>query len=216
MINEPDWNLLWSEKKDDYNILQTKHLVALDAIKYLESIEEIKTICDFGCGYGSVLRELSSENKYILNGYDDSDYFKSDLEKKGIKFIKKNLMDLIEEKPSCDVAILTDVLEHFFQPKKLLEAFVNCKYVIVVVPNFSDIFGRLQVLKGNVPTQMKPKRGGHVYWFNLDSFYDVVKDRYSIVKEMHSFPSKIEKLKFLKNYPNLFAHQFCAILKGKL
>jgi SAM-dependent methyltransferase len=216
MINEPNWDELWKDKDNGYKEkLAIKHIVAIEAVKYIETIEKVNTIADFGCGYGNVLKELAKENKYNLFAYDQSDFAKQDLEQKGVKFQKCNLLDMKQHNFNHDIAIITDVLEHFFQPRKVLEGLKNCKYIIIVVPNFSELTQRIQVLNGKVPFQMKQKRGGHVFWFNINEFYDICNYDFKIIKEFHSFPNKISKFKFLKRYPGIFANLFAAILVKK-
>lgn len=216
MKNEPNWDELWRDKDNVYEEkLAVKHLVAIEAIKYLEDFDNIKTIADFGCGHGNVLKELSKKNKYALYAYDQSDFAKNNLESIGVNFIQGNLLELSKENLSFDVAILTDVLEHFFQPKKVLEGLINCKYIIVVVPNFNELTQRLQVFKGEVPFQMRQKRGGHVYWFNITEFYDICTKDFQIIQELHTFPNKISAIKLFNKFPNIFANQFCAILRKK-
>ena len=54
--------------------------------------------------------------------------------------------------------MLLDVLEHHFEPSKLLaEAIrVSRKYIVLSVPNFNSLKARLQVLFGKVPLNNKP------------------------------------------------------------
>ena len=216
MLNEPNWDELWKDKTNSYeDKLAVKHITALEAVAYLETKEKILTIGDFGCGHGNVLKELAKLNKYKLFAYDQSDFAKSSLEKENIKFEQCNLLELNKKNINLDVAIVTDVLEHFFQPKKVLDGLKNCKYIIVLVPNFNELTQRIQVLFGNIPFQMRQKRGGHVYWFNINEFYNVCENDFEIIKELHTFPNKISKIKILNSLPNLFANQFCAILRNK-
>ena len=213
MLNEPNWDELWKDKTNGYeDTLAVKHIAVLDAVTYLEKKEKILSIADFGCGHGNVLKELSKNDKYELFAYDQSDFAKEELESKGTTFEKCNLLELSKEDLTFDVAIITDVLEHFFQPKRVLEGLKNCKYIIVVVPNFNELTQRLQVLMGGVPFQMRQKRGGHVYWFNIEEFYKVCLKDFKIIKEMHTFPDKLKILPFFNKFPNLFANQFVAII----
>jgi SAM-dependent methyltransferase len=75
---------------------------------------------------------------------------------------------------SFATATLVDVLEHTFQPARLLtEAARVAREVVIVVPNFNSIVARLQVLAGRVPENNTPRKQ-HVYWFNHRQFREVV------------------------------------------
>jgi len=73
------------------------------------------------------------------------------------------------ENDSFDYVIMLDVLEHLYDPAKLLNEAkrVTKKFVILSVPNFSSLPARLQVVLGKVPENNRRGKG-HVYWFNWD------------------------------------------------
>lgn len=67
---------------------------------------------------------------------------------------------------SFGTVVLLDVLEHFFEPQVPLKLAVGLtgSDVVISVPNFSSLPARLQVLRGRVPENNKPRKG-HAYWF---------------------------------------------------
>ena len=67
-----------------------------------------------------------------------------------------------------------DVLEHLREPVGPLREIVRVgREVIVAVPNFQHLRGRLAMLTGRVPFQNRPQRG-HVYWINRRVLSDVI------------------------------------------
>lgn len=69
---------------------------------------------------------------------------------------------------SFDTVVALDVLEHVFQPHRLLREMhrVARRDVIIGVPNFSSLPARIQTVIGRVPENNNPRKG-HVYWFRL-------------------------------------------------
>jgi methionine biosynthesis protein MetW len=67
-----------------------------------------------------------------------------------------------------------DVLEHLREPVGPLREIARVGgEVIVAVPNFQHLRGRLAMLTGRVPFQSRPQRG-HVYWINRRVLCDVI------------------------------------------
>ena len=121
-----------------------------------------------------------------------------------------------ENKIGVDVGMFIHVLEHLFEATNVLKKLSNIKYLVIVVPNFSYIKERIRVVKGNVPYNMNPERGGHCYWFNKRILEDIIKESdYKILKFDYAVPNKIKKIPILNKFNNLFATQLGVLLENK-
>lgn len=206
-----NWEKLWKTKKQS---LQRKHMQVLKLLELLIGKSDIKSICDFGCGQGILLQEIKNNFDTIsVYGADNNEYSKKIIEQKNIDYIN---FDLLHDRnhEQFDVGILCDVLEHFHDPSVIIENLSAIPYLIIVVPNFSFITERISVLRGKVPFQMKMQRGGHLYWFNIETLNEFLeKIDYNVIMKMNIYPRKIQSLTFLQKFDNLFSISFGLVLK---
>ena len=95
-------------------------------------------VLDVGCGNGDFLRNLSGNGNYTLDGYEyDESSFDLLNDVPGFRQLMCGSFDEINE--SYDLIVLIHSLEHFFQPKEVLQALkrilkINGK-VVLQVPN---------------------------------------------------------------------------------
>lgn len=122
-------------------------------------------VVDIGCGDGLFLSWLK-ERGIESWGVDISPRSIEACAAKGIKAYQGDLAEgLLPEMPEAKTAVLLDVLEHVYEPERILSALHGrVEELIISVPNFSSLPARLQVLMGRVPENNVPVRG-HVYWF---------------------------------------------------
>ena len=124
------------------HINQAGHIPRLyNAHELLEEImaqEEVKTITDFGCGNGGLMRKIKKNFPSVeIWGYDLCPANVQDAKDKGSDV---ELVDFVLEEniKYPEVVICTEVLEHLVDPdaflKKLLDNGV--KYVIASSPNY--------------------------------------------------------------------------------
>lgn len=212
-MDSVNWTKLWETKKQ---FLQSKHKQALELLNVLLKKENINSLCDFGCGQGTLLKEIRElYPKLHIYGADNNEYSENEIKKLGINYFDFDLLKDVNKK-ELDLAILTDVLEHFYNPIEVISNISNIKYLIIIVPNFNFVTERWSVVKGDVPFQMKQQRGGHFFWFNkftLDNLVD--NSEYEIITKLNTYPKKIEKLPFLKQFDNLFATSYGLLLRRK-
>jgi methionine biosynthesis protein MetW len=129
-------------------------------------------VLDIGCGDGILLEHLRTRN-ITGNGIDISGKAIQICNSRGLSCSQ---CDITDKLPFPDMSfrgvIMSDVLEHLFQPDVVLkEVHRVCNgYLFISVPNFVSLAARLQVLLGRVPENNTP-RDGHVYWMT----YSVVK-----------------------------------------
>ncbi len=178
-------------------------------------------VLDIGCGDGILLEYLRGKG---INGKG------IDISGKAINICKDRGLDCLQaditgqlpfKDSSFENVILTDVLEHIFQPKLLLsEAHrISSKYVLISVPNFVALPARIQVALGRVPENNTP-RDGHVYWmthkviksllegagFEIDTFIvNTIWERFPVIGWLTKTIAKV--------WPSLFGLSF--IVKAK-
>ena len=181
-----------------------------------------KKILDVGCGTGYLGREIKKlgENKVI--GIDIS--------AKAIEEAKKVLDEVFilniekDELPftvsTFDIVILTDVLEHLYNPEavllKLRKYLKKNGFLIITVPNFSFIRTRFKVLFGNFEYQDKGLlERGHIRFFTKKTLLKLLeKTEFKILKFEPIYHARFTKLRIsIKVISTLFATQFAVKAK---
>ena len=157
-----------------------------DLLEYIQG--DFNTILDVGCATGSNGRYLLQNNlaKEVIGiEYDDSmaqiasncisKVFCGDLNN------REFLENIINKKYNFDYIIFGDVLEHLYNPKKvlvLLKSMLKSNgRIIISIPNIGHIELFIQVfIKGTFPTN---ERGifdkTHLRWFTKKDLFDLVK-----------------------------------------
>jgi methionine biosynthesis protein MetW len=123
------------------------------------------SVLDIGCGDGQLLEALKQRGIEGV-GLDISSTAIAIGVSRGLDCRWHDLSEPLPfQSNSFDTVVLTDVLEHLFQPAETLkEVYRVCaKDILVSVPNFASLPARIQVLQGKVPENNTP-RDGHVYW----------------------------------------------------
>lgn len=139
-----------------------RHRQTLDWLNQIAS-----PVVDIGCGSGLLLKHMT-EKGIESWGVDVSSVAVDTCRANGLEAEIADFGDgQIPDKP-FRTAILLDVLEHLFEPQKILQSIHDrgCEQLIISVPNFCSLPARIQVLRGSVPENNTPKKG-HVYWFTL-------------------------------------------------
>lgn len=175
-------------------------------------------VLDLGCGDGLFLELLKKEKGIAGIGLDISE---TAVSKAKTKDLDARVFDFTElklpfEDNSFKIVILLDVLEHLYEPQKLLaEAHrVAKKSLILSVPNFVSLKPRLQVLFGGVPENNKPKKG-HIYWITYkilkkllaDYGFQIIEARYNTFWENKFLAGYLMKV-LVKIRPQIFALSF--------
>ncbi len=166
------------------HINQPHHMGRLyNAYSLLEEImaqEEIKTIADFGCGNGGLMRKIKENFPSVeIWGYDLAPSNVEDALSKGSDVTLKDFVIESDLKYS-QVVICTEVLEHLVDPdaflKKLLDNGV--KYVIASSPNYETPTSHeeyhLWVFQGNSYAEMFEQVGWEVVKHEKHIFQFVV------------------------------------------
>lgn len=140
---------------------------------------------DVGCGDGLLLQMLS-EKGIEVQGVDISDVAVDVCTQKGFTVSKSDFTTdaLPFGDGTFDTVIALDVLEHVYNPEKLLAEMdrVAKSAIVISVPNFASFPARMQVLLGKVPENNKPNKG-HLYWFTWKVLKDLLAREHLIIHE---------------------------------
>jgi methionine biosynthesis protein MetW len=195
-------NTRWGTKPQQE---QFRHTAALKLIQE-------GPVLDVGCGDGFFL-SLLKKSGMEAEGIDISDIAVAHVQDRGLIARQGDFAHepLPFKDHSFSTVVALDVLEHVYDPLRLLEEMkrVTKGTVIISVPNFSSLPSRLQTLLGKVPENNRPHKG-HIYWFNWPVLNTL----------LHASGLKVEScatnapwsLTFLARlWPNLFALSFVVV-----
>mgnify|MGYP000096521156 CR=1 FL=1 len=204
-----DW---WTKKIGQNYDVQPKHVSALQLLA-----PNHFPLYDLGAGAGVFL-------KFLEENFPDSNTRGVEISETAISNKKCGspieMGDIVKWQPTNDVktASLIDVIEHIPDPVPLLQNIaIHTEYLLITCPNFNFIQARWDVLTGKIPFQNSVRRGGHVYWCQLESLISVFNQAgLSIVATNHLYPRNGNKvLRYLfSKLPKVFAHEFVFLLKN--
>ena len=172
-------------------------------------IEEKSRVLDVGCGDG-ILMEYLSKNKVVdVRGLEISKEKVKKCLSKGLAVIEGDAENDLKQFPdlSFDYVILSQTLQAFMNPKKVIENLLRVgKKVIVTIPNFGHWKVRLNLLsKGTMPiTNSLPHS-----WYNTPNIHMcTIKDfvKFSVIIGFKIFKSLALRNKNISdiNNSNLF------------
>lgn len=203
--------------KKEYKITRFRKQAILGFIKL-----ENPLILDIGCASGILGSILKKEKNSIVHGVDISgeaifearrkldQVYEFDISREGWpEEILKNKYDYI---------IVSEVLEHLFEPEKLLQKIKKISHkkteIIITVPNILFWKNRLKIFFGNFNyTNEGIMDKGHIHFFSWKSFkknmwqagFEIIEEKHHIPTRGTSWPGCI--------FPGLFAFQF--IIKAR-
>lgn len=177
-------------------------------------------VLDLGCGDGLLLKSLRSGG-IRGEGIDISEVAIEKCVEHGIsaKCADFSGGDLEYDDNTFEWVVMTDVLEHLYDPKAILkEAARVGRHVLVIVPNFNSLSARMQTLFGKIPENNKANKG-HVYWFNKKMIEQIFYDAGLKIEEINFHTYKKGRFGggvfngLVKIWPSLFALNFLVIGK---
>ena len=214
------------------NILQIDKARAEMISACFEDIPKGKKILDVGCGPGGQSYKLTAQNEVF--GVDISAKALEIAKSRGIKTCRINLET--EELPFLngffDIALVTDVLEHVFDPKavmrKIRRVLSDDGVAILIVPNHFSWHERVKILLGGGIVHSshaccEDYDYFHIRYFRQCSFekfitiseFKIVKTFYDLVLDVpRGLPLFIDQF-LARKFPGLFASQFMAIVNKK-
>lgn len=174
-------------------------------------------VLDIGGGDGLFSSLIKKKTGFDIRLVDISPIAVQKAREKGLD---AEVLDISADLPFHDKSFGTvcalDVLEHVYDPLFLL-----CEMkrvggsVVISVPNFHFILGRISMAFGYIPFQSKPRRG-HIYWFNYPILLKIIRDAGMHIESISYGP--IMRLGVLGRalaslWPNVFADSFVVLLK---
>ena len=143
----------------------------LESRLVVDFIEPLSKVLDVGCGDGNILLHLKKEKKIDARGIEiDHEKVKTSIAK-GLSVVEGNAEKDLSNYPdqSFDYAILTQTLQAFYNPRKVLNELLRIgKNSIVSIPNFGYWKVRLSLLfNGRMPvTKTLPNT-----WYNTPNLH---------------------------------------------
>lgn len=200
----------YKDKSVAYGMSHTRRSRILKLVGNPES----KRILDIGCASGYMGSRLKESGAYVVG---------TDISLEAIKIAKNRLDEAYLVQPGeilptdkdlkFDVILLTEVVEHTFDPVTLLikarSVLKSDGFMVLTTPNFLTWTNRLKFLFGNFRYQDQGMFDfGHIRWFTYQYLKEVLKESgFKIEKKDHIiFPGKLTRV--LKFWPSLFASQF--------
>ena len=206
----------------------------------LPALRDGATVLDIGAGHGSVSEELVKRG-FIVHALEANVEAIDVLKSKGFVAHLYDISQPIALGETFDLILLLDVLEHVFEPVKLLaEAAANLAddgRVIVTVPLYFDLFDRLRILRtGKVVSYDNLCYGKQIYAKFRSYNYDhirffrpadigeiaqlaglrIEKCEYGAMprysRVLGFFASFLTKAWIVKRWPGLLAHSMSVVL----
>ena len=136
-----------------------------------ELIENNTRVLDVGCGDGTLMKHLKDNKNIDTRGLEISKSNVQDCISKGLSIIEGNAeKDLHQfQNLSFDYAILSQTLQAFYNPEKVIEDLLRvANKAIVTIPNFGYWKVRIHLLfKGTMPvTKNLPNE-----WYNTPNLH---------------------------------------------
>ena len=157
-----------------------------------ELIEKNSRVLDVGCGDGTLMKFLNNEKNVDTRGLEISKNNVQNCISKGLSVIEGNAEKDLYQFPnlSFDYAILSQTLQAFYNPEKVIDELLRvANRAVVTIPNFGYWKVRIHLLlKGTMPvTKALPNE-----WYNTPNLHMCT------IKDFYNFCSK-KKIKLFKS-----------------
>ncbi len=191
--------------------------------KILSEIKENYSVLDIGCG-NSLLGDFLNKNNYYV-GLDINTKYINNLHSRGINGLVGSVEHLPFKKSTFDFVICTEVLEHVFNPKQVIENIHEILKkngtAIISVPNIAYWDTRKDLLLG-IFAENKSKfyPPEHIRFFTRDDISRLIDDAGLRIIRIHTTKNRIPieeivpqfiQTWLLRNFPTLLAWHFIVV-----
>ena len=157
-----------------------------------ELIEKNSRVLDVGCGDGTLMKFLNNEKNVDTRGLEISKNNVQNCISKGLSVIEGNAEKDLYQFPnlSFDYAILSQTLQAFYNPEKVIDELLRvANRAVVTIPNFGYWKVRIHLLlKGTMPVTIALPNE----WYNTPNLHMCT------IKDFYNFCSK-KKIKLFKS-----------------
>ena len=179
-------NPRWHEEDSPWKAKQIFDLINRNGLKP-------STICEFGCGAGEILIQLSYQLNEKVNfyGYEISPQAFEICQRKRRNNIKFFLRDLLEEENSdFDIMLIIDVIEHIEDCYGMLRRIKSkARYHIFHIPLDLSVYN--MILRSS-PIITARKKDGHIHYFMKETAMALLKDTgYEVIDYFYTCKFKL-------------------------
>ena len=175
-------------------------------------VPEQAKVMDFGCGDGSLLKELIESKNILGYGVEINDKKIERCIAKGVPVIKQDIDKGINEFESSDfdISIMARSIQCLKEPRRALNRMLKLsKRCVVTLPNLGYWKCRLNLASGKMPVTPDLPSSWHetnnIHLCTIDDFEALCKDEGISIKDKVFLNSKGKQSKFAAISPNLLA-----------
>ncbi len=180
-----------------------------------------KKILDIGCASGYIGAFLKKQGNYVV-GIDittkDISSAKKVLNEAYVFDIESGDLSILGK--NYDLIIMTEVIEHLFEPDLAIKRFFPLLKphgrILISTPNILQIYNRIKMLFGIFEYKEETViNKSHIHFFTRPTFLKLISDLNLkiIIEENVILPETFSFI--LKFFPNLFSHQVIILVEKK-
>ena len=162
--NENIWNEHWNDYKLNFFFRYLWKDIKKEMKKVIQPFPKDYKILDFGCGIGRTMQIFKKSNFENVKGVDVSKNCLKECEKKGFKLNVDIFLADKEKTPFNDnefnMVFSDGLLEHFKDMDPIVKEMcrISNRYVILLQPNHSSLFGFVFHLLPNFKAKIKEQK----------------------------------------------------------
>ena len=187
-----------------------------------EWVPEKSKVIDFGCGDGSLLKELTESKGALGYGVEINDIKIEECIAKGVSVIKQDIDKGINEFESSnfDISIMARSIQCLKEPSLALNRMLKLsKMCVVTLPNLGYWKCRLNLASGKMPVTPDLPSSWHetdnIHHCTINDFETLCMDEEIVIKDKVFLNSKGKESKIAAISPNLLAVEGVYLLEKK-
>ena len=187
-----------------------------------EWVPEKSKVIDFGCGDGSLLKELTESKGALGYGVEINDIKIEECIAKGVSVIKQDIDKGINEFESSnfDISIMARSIQCLKEPSLALNRMLKLsKMCVVTLPNLGYWKCRLNLASGKMPVTPDLPSSWHetdnIHLCTINDFETLCMDEKIVIKDKVFLNSQGKESKIAAISPNLLALEGVYLLEKK-